>query len=384
MADSMLKERTEEIIGFTIIIPPKRSAAEIAIRGRLPVHAGMKFVPEEIVTKVIENEPMARVSRVNDIPNDGETKEKLLRQLLAMTFPEMIHFGSDYAISYHNDKLLDSAAKETEANYKKAGMTSEIGIMKNKILEFKKTRGGLKFILDNDLVNRSNIIPISYLPDMFMAVPVWYFYANSNALERINSRWSANGPRTTAWIADFCDLFPSQRWVDTFQLFNYRARGLDRYSGEIIPPNITKRMVGASEHFDYVVVATPYHDEAGYEWKKLKWERAIDPYLIGFKKGVPFFFILGRFSGTGTFPLLNELVADTIDFLRKNKESISGFDGIERQWNMAGHNALEDNYANTGTEHGAYLMKHVDMLLKAFEQGILFDWLRGEVKLAET
>jgi hypothetical protein len=143
-------------------------------------------------------------------------------------------------------------------------------------------------------------------------------------------------------------------------------------------------MINASEHFDYVVVATPYHDAAGIEWQNLRWERSIDPYLLGFKKGVPFFFILGRFSGTGTFPLFNELVGDTIEFLKKNKDKLSGFDGIERQWNIVGSNLVNTKNTSTGISHGTALFKRVNYLLKAFEQGILFDWLRGEAELAET
>lgn len=380
MSDTTLLEK-EKVVGFTIIIPSKRSGSEIAIRGRLPEHARMKFVPDETVSDVIKNEPMPRVSRVNDIPDSAEVKEELLRQLLRMLFPEMVHFGADYSITGHDDSGLNTQINETKVIYQKSGMMKEMEIIDGTTKRFKAMRGGLEIMLKEDLVNRSSIIPIEYLPDMFMATPVWYWYSNSQNLNKIKEFWRSGDPEISNWIVDFCRLFPkSQQWMDTFQMFNYRLRGLDRYNGEIIPLDISKRMVKASEFFDYVVVTTPYHDQVGLEWEQLKWERAIDPYLLAFKKGIPFFFVLGRFSGTGTFPLFNELIGDTIEFLRSHRNSLSGFNGLNRYWDKVGLGTS----SGTGQKHGDYLKKHVDVLLKAFEQGTLFDWLRGDAELSRA
>jgi len=155
---------------------------------------------------------------------------------------------------------------------------------------------------------------------------------------------------------------------------NRRVRTLKQYKGEVIPPNVARRMRKAVELFDYVVIATPYHDQAGMDWQDLQWLRAIDPYILGFKKGIPFFFILARFSDTGTFPLFNELIADTIEFLRVRKEKLDGFNLVNNPYwcNVEKLDMMGIPY------FGNYLMQHVGQLLAAFEAGNLFDWLRGE------
>jgi len=340
----------------------------------------MKFVPDETVDQVIKNNPMPRISRVNDVPDDASEKEKLLKQLLRMLFPGMSDFGSDYSILTVDDSALNAKLKEAKASYRKARLRREQDVMKSEVKRFKETRGALKLMLEDNIVRRDSIIPINYLPDLFMATPVWYFHSGGFLNEYyVFKTWEVNDPMIYSWIWEFCNLFPkSQRWMDTFQMFNYRVRTLDMYKGEVIPPYISQRMNQASKVFDYVVIATPYHDQAGNEWQNLKWERPIDPYVIGFKKGVPFFFILGRFSGTGTFPLFNDLVADTTEFLRANKDKLIGFNGRRRWWTKTDSGITADN------KHGDYLKHHTDMLLKAFDQGILFDWLRGEAELAEV
>ena len=146
---------------------------------------------------------------------------------------------------------------------------------------------------------------------------------------------------------------------------------------------IAKRMAKAVTLFDHVVIATPYHDEAGLDWNNPEWRRAIDPYVLGFKKGLPCFFVIGRFSDTGTFPLFNELLADTIEFLRTNQQKLKAFNDIYQPfWHhepTANEPADDDAMYGYETEKmfGDYLMDHIDRLLGEFERGTLFDWLRG-------
>lgn len=117
---------------------------------------------------------------------------------------------------------------------------------------------------------------------------------------------------------------------------------------------------------------TPYHDKAGAEWDSLVWQRNIDPYIIGFLKNVPFMLVLGRFSDSGTFPLYSEMVADTMNFLRTNIARLRGFDrGGEGIYWL--NNASRHWFSRMGTR----LERHTEEMLKAYEQGILFDWLRG-------
>lgn len=170
----------------------------------------------------------------------------------------------------------------------------------------------------------------------------------------------------------FCDLFPNQRWIDTFLMYNRRIRTVGDYEGDLIPPRLIARMKKMTKLFDYLIILTPYHDVAGKDWTDLNWLRSIDPYVVGFSQGVPLIFVLGRFSDSGIFPLYSELIADTIDFLRKNFNKLEGFNKVNNPyWYNPGA-------SRSFTLLGTRLIDHTKELLKAFDKGILFDWLRGQ------
>lgn len=369
----VVPEGEQVIPGFAMMVPPVRSKDELARAERLPVHASMKDVPAEVVAQVVKNAPMPRIPREDDIPRDEETKRKLVQWLLSILFPHMAGFGTTYDVLESSDEKLDREVEETAENYRLMGMEQEIEVMQAEVKRFKEMRGALRLMFEENLVRRDTVIPIEYLPDLFMAVPVWYFWVDQLGQNTATRDWENPDPKPHEAVKHFCDLFPSQRWCDTFQLFNRRIRTFKQYRGEVVPPQVARRMRKAVELFDYVVIATPYHDEAGKDWENLEWLRAIDPYVLGFKKGVPFFFVLARFSDAGTFPLFNQLVADTIGFLRERKEKLNGFNQISQPyWVHA------NKQSTSGYKFGDYLMRHVDELLAAFEAGNLFDWLRGK------
>jgi hypothetical protein len=76
---------------------------------------------------------------------------------------------------------------------------------------------------------------------------------------------------------------------------------------------------------------------------------------------------------------MNELVADTIEFLRTRKERLQGFNQITRPyWCSVPRNRDYSQGSWVGDNFGNHLKKHVEQLLVAFETGTLFDWLRGD------
>jgi hypothetical protein len=115
---------------------------------------------------------------------------------------------------------------------------------------------------------------------------------------------------------------------------------------------------------------------ASKDWESVSWLRAIDPYILGFKKGLPFFFVLARFSDSGTFPLFNDPIADTIEFLRANKQKLAGLNRVTNPYWCNADGSIYDN-GRRGL-FGDYLIGQVDSLLRAFEEGNLFDWLKRE------
>lgn len=358
---------------------------------RLPVHAAMKAVPKETVSRVIENAPLPRMSRIHEVPRSEEERQALLSWMLGMMFPLLRDFKAEYSVIEWSDAELDRVVAETARDYELVGLKSQIAVLNDEVARFKEVRAFFKMMTEEDLVRPDAIIPVKYLPDLFMAVPVWYFFMKDQQdIEKFAGEYKQNDPRVSAKVKFFCELAKNQQWYDTFQLFNRRVRPFSLYQGETVPPAVLKRMMRAAPLLDHVVIATPYHDQAGKEWTDPAWQRAIDPYVLGFKRGMPFFIVLGRYSDAGTFPLFNELVADTIEFLRQNRELLKQFKVTNPYWYQAapdprnagrnGPDELDPRGQGGVLEFGPNaLYPHVGEILRHFDAGTLFSWLRGEI-----
>jgi hypothetical protein len=118
-------------------------------------------------------------------------------------------------------------------------------------------------------------------------------------------------------------------------------------------------------------------------------------------------FFLGRWSGTGMFPLVGDMIADTIDHINNNKELLIN---IRRstQWYKEDDKNIDEWRKFTGmvpcpalrpiseykprmgwftpTEKGMAkwkfenhtLVKFSENILRQFKSGTLFSWLRSE------
>lgn len=343
--------------------------------------AKMKAVPGSTVEKVGENAPMGAIREGTDVPPPvtAEDKRTLCERYLAYLFPTLASFDADFSLRDTDDSAFDEKVAQIKQEMQGLGLTGQIPLLEEEIGKFRRVRGTLSLIWEEDLVRPDAIIPVRFLPDLFMACPVWYFWTNGPGEAQARGDWQASDPLPHESVQYFCELFPNERWRDVYQMFNRRLRTMQMYAGENIPAHVIRRMRRAVSLFDYVVIMTPYHDVAGRDWEDLEWLRAIDPYVVGFHKGLNEFFVLGRFSGNGTFPLLNELVGDTIEFLRKNKGNLSGFDQVTNPYWWQGPRGEASTY-----QLGARLMRRTDELLTAFDAGQLFAWLKGEADVATT
>ena len=325
----------------------------------------MKPIDQGSVDKVIANRPMPLMPRTSgeSTLSAAEITQRLMRKIFPQ-FEAINENGVDMA-----SDAFDNVIKQAIADHQTFGMADQAAHMEKQARTYK----GLRTVLrtEEDLLRPDTLIPIQYLPDLFMAVPVWYFYADAKTQKEASELKRLDDPHVHENLAYFCNLVPNQRWIDTFLMYNRRMRTLADYTGDIIPPRIIARMRKMALLFDFMVIMTPYHDVAGRDWEDLQWLRSIDPYLIGFVKGVPLMFVLGRFSDSGTFPLFNELVADTVGFLRGNIQRLQGFDRVNGPyWYQPGR---EKSVGSLGTK----LIRHTENLLSAFDSGNLFDWLRG-------
>jgi hypothetical protein len=157
--------------------------------------------------------------------------------------------------------------------------------------------------------------------------------------------------------------------------------------------------------FDFLVIATPYHDLAAAGWGDFTWPRPTDPFLFGFLRQAPeSMFFLGRWSGSGVFPLITDMMAATLRHLRAQRPLLAGTWSKGVRWYKTG---LASEVANLGPrlrperdyrtrpmswltelrseraqetwrqEHHT-LARFAARLLRQFKQGSLFPWLRGE------
>lgn len=404
-----------------------------------PAYLSMKDVSQAVVNQARANKPL------EDLPPDStngstliENDEDLLtlfESYLRHLFPALQSVINDFGITGYDEAQLDTAISGLTQSYQEMEMGDQSSEVEQLYLRFKETRRLLtwiheqdllkpgsqisplalgaivelvedigtasektavidaaqqtiEFMLEHGIMQPNALVPNDKLVELFTAVPVWYWALGDEMKEVTADLWKRDDPMVSKNVQFICSLYPDNpRFAHFFQMFNRRLRGMNNYLGEIIPAKLMRVIAEAKKTFDYVVICTPYHDVAGRDWQDLKWLRAIDPYVIGFKKGLPCFFVLGRFSDQGIFPHLNELVADTICFLQANRDKLAGFNITDQPyWLDICGSSEEYNTGNgcyRGERHkdqrlGDFLMNFTDQLITAFQQGVLFDWLRCE------
>lgn len=416
----LLPDDGEVLPGFRLVTT---TYGGLTVMHRHPAHLRMKDVPEDMVAIAAANKPL------NGVPADGEEtmmvavdEVQLLAALadyLMRQFPGLHSIGITFAVTGYFEAEQDRLVADAISGCRDLGMDAQAVSTEEEYLRFKATRRMIAWILEqgwlqpgtritpsvltsmvklveslpsstakdeivttlqklfgfmgsHGLIRSNTVVPIRYLPDLFCAAPVWFF-----ALDQFKSEDARNNldrakiadPRLSRAGKDVCEIFPdNERWADAFLMFNRRTRPLQVFKGDIIPPTILRLIAEARAVFDHVVIMAPYLDVAGEDWNDLAWIRSIDPYVVGLKKGCPAFFILARFSDTGVFPLLLELVADTMSFLAANKKKLEGFNVVNNPyW-----------YPGCKDQLGTHLIGRVDEMQRAFNAGHLFDWIRKE------
>lgn len=370
----LVQEGEQPLPGFNIVAPFGDSNCSNTglVLSATPAQNRMKNVDPVVVAKAVANEPALGIPRDSSVP---ENLDVLLQAFLQYLFPSLTPFGTHFRLDVEEEELMQQVAEANES-YLALEMSDQMGVLKNEVERFLSLRKAICFMNRENLIRRDTIIPIKYLPDFFTAVPVWFFWTDEPNSPDVDAGDPKNHPSTEY----FCKLFPNQNWADFYQMFNRRFRTLRQYKGDIIPPSVLRRIREIKGDFDYLVIMTPYHDVAGRDWSDTEWIRSIDPYVVGFKKNIPYFFILARFSDSGTFPLFNELVGDTMEFLKHHVGDLAGFNAaINPYWHMTdGPRVGSDSTFYNSGPLGNHLQDVAHKILNKFENAELFDWLRGE------
>lgn len=342
----------------------------------------MRPLPEpELVATVRKNQPLLGLRHENVGASDEEVAERLTRELLARVFPSFENLGPTFDPTMSDADIRALVAKAVQA-YQMLGMSAQIEATQQEVESYIGSRRSLMFLREEGLFRSGTFVPVHFLPDLFMATPVWFFAkrVKNDDGENLTRAQRDKAPLPEA-LRFICDQVRSTEWSDMFLAFNSKVRPIEQYRGESIPIEILSLIGRAKQSFDYVVVATPYHDLALEDWNSdMPWARMPDPFVLGFQRGLPFMFVLGRYSGSGIFPLIHELVADTIGFLTKHENvPEQRFKYESLRW----YNSSQPKIVLT-TITGTQLTLSLQKAIRAFKAGRLFDWLRGVPATPET
>ena len=363
-------------------------------------HANMRKVPAPLVTKARENQPFKDMPR----PTTEEMAKQFTNQdMLAAAFSEWLRVK--FAMLMDFDVMFDITAPETgdgeEAkritefvtSYAANGMESAGAQLRDSYQTFVNVRATFRFLYKKKLLLPQVVLPTKYLPHLFVAAPVVYVKGK----EQIANVDRQPDPKVDHFVEHICKLGKTQQFADLFQMYNRRSRGFEKYGNgmDVIPPHIwgiIKECMATEGHkarFDYLTIWTPYHNVASDEWADPNWAKLIDPYLVAFSKDIPdFCFVLGRWSDTGIFPGVDQMVGATMEHLETHKGMLGNF-GSMPFWFMFDMNtgdSLRNHSEPPGASSGGsfppntpcVLLERAEETLKHFREGTLFPWLAGE------
>jgi hypothetical protein len=209
------------------------------------------------------------------------------------------------------------------------------------------------------------VLPTSNLPEVFLAMPVCFFGDLSQSEIK-------DDPKPSARAKMICDAVGSKSFAWFYQMYNRRDRSIKDFPNiDPIPSDYVEFRQQLNGLVDLEVITTPYHQIAAREWADPAWLASIDPIAIAMHHDIPFFTIMKRWSGNGIFPLLCNLMANTIDHVKGKKSALSNFRGDTYWYKGDSEHGGSSTLGNNG------LSQFAEQLIQSFSQGKVFDFLGG-------
>lgn len=328
----------------------------------VPSHS-YKRISEEKVLKVKENNPFGNIRLVNYSNTNTQSELKNFKQayelMLEQTYPHILRQVN--ISSYKQNKEFNSVLTSFKMNFAaQANQLQDAFESGNNLLSFFeqfdnyiakghadfKNVNALKLAIEafintisegNQVKSKLNralktlveiktkagimeipeVLPIENISEIVMAFPVWFVdYLNMHNGSYI-SNFDIRMPEKTRQVIH---LYNSQNFYsnDGHWLPFSAFQGAD-----IMPLDVVAHLGSIKQLFDFVVIGTPYHDIASARWKSpLFWQRNIDPVLLGFIRGSNYFVVIRRWSASGIFPKITEMIADTVDHLEQSTKTL--------------------------------------------------------------
>lgn len=347
------------------------------ITRRKTYHLTAKDIDPKKVRQAAENLPFAEIVKFRVMAEQAGTEVKdvaaLAQEFLAGTFANLETAGVSYSVNgdVNEDEEEKNVAKAKQTS-EQLGMAGQVESIEEEYQKFKGIRRAFTLMNRNNILTMETVLDVKHLPDLLVAAPVWFV----SAKEPLDDLTAVDDPLSDDAIKFFCDLVGSEQFAMLYQIYNRRTRPLSQFKGrDIIPLPLLKILESARQTFDYVVIATPYHKIASKEWADPDWLSNLDPFLIGFMKDLKYMFLLGRWSGTGLFPLMLDMIADTMDHLSLNKEKLGKFPANSYWYHKDSNEELLQPCATCNVN--TVLITFAEKVLRAYDAGHLFDFLRG-------
>ena len=341
-------------------------------------HANAKDIDPEKAEKAAENLPFARMIGIHMAMAKGGEPQRPIQDLaseyLRGTYANLESIDVSYSVTDEIDTDAEAEkVEEAKETYARTGLDALVPVIASEYEAFGGLREAFRLMHSIGLLKIENVIPMGNVADHLVIAPVWFVHSKHN----LENQTQENDPLPDHAIKFFSDCVGTKEFAWLYQIYNRRTRPMKQYNGrDGMPLPIVKILEVAKKTFDYVVIATPYHDMASKEWQDPDFLRNIDPFLLGFMKGLPHYFLLARWSGTGLFPLVCDMIADTMDHLSMHKLLLEKFVSNTYWYKGDGGDCLQSN--GSSRQDNRVLVPFAEEVLKAYEERRLFEFLRGE------
>ncbi len=341
-------------------------------------HVKPKIVPLEHIKRAIQNKPFEEMWSIAHLVHEETDKEERLVQVVEQVLEQ------HYAPLRSHNILFSIRMTDAEQSKEQEAMTEAIKYLRTTGLngisaslqkmyeEFCTVRAALTYLLREKLLTEETLIPAKHIVDLAVACPVWFRNGSSYTRRDFNPFPNVIDTRELSWFLQLYNQENNGWGTRTFHDFG----GVD-----ILPKAISDRIVMIKRAFPALIIATPYLDIPARAWAAPPIPRNIDPYLMGFIPNFPFMFLVARWSGTGLFPLMTDMVADTMEHLRRNMHLLKNF-GRDSMWT---HGVRSGEWGSPilqrrGITRGnTILPQFAKEILRAYDNGKVFAFLRGEL-----
>ncbi|MCZ7601640.1 MAG: hypothetical protein M5R37_02175 [Melioribacteraceae bacterium] len=402
-------EKLAEILEQNGIVPS--SLTEVCsvsgeYMGRKP-----KYAPPELITQAIKNNPLEQIPRWEF--SDEEKFSSLFRQgisemkqsFLSANFPMLDDLGVSFESSIADvSKTLERIARERDY------LKEHIGDIFTSFNAFREIFSFVQFMTERGRFHAKHLTSIYTICSAFTAIkdvrlqaklmkPIGrqiefnrerYIFELPTVLSADNlaeillafpvcflsgkgaKTQTENDPQISQAAKLLCDLVGSKEFTWFYLMYNRRDRTIKDFVGpDPIPSDYLDFRKELGDMIDLEVIATPYHSIASKEWNDPSWLAGIDPVALGIHTGIPFVTVFKRWSGNGVFPLLLDLMADTISHIEIHGHNLQNF--------------KDNTYWYKGKKTGEVdilggplkLVQFAQQIVAKFKEGTALQFLRG-------